>query len=333
MKTTSFSITNYCVPCHTYCRHCLLSSCGKASGLDFDRSLKLGERVITELAQQKNEIYGNYYFGYCMDTPKLFDYIDFCKKYSLASARFLQMNGFAFRSESELDSLIKRLKDAGIEMIDLTFYGTEEYHDKFAGRKGDFDFILKMLDSAIKNELTVNISIPLMKENIEMMPELRQLLDKNGASKYSYFLPHSKGRGKLLEDQRLTKSEFETLPQDIKDSFWKIKHMTEAEWITSEELEEPQKRALTLVLTPDNIDHFESMSALDILNELEAMDDNFLNKMPSVPELAKRFGRPDNQQLYRFRDLLLRWRQEYIKECGSDLYDMHDEAHHFSIHM
>ena len=87
------------------------------------------------------------------------------------------------------------------------------------------------------------------------------------------------------------------------------------------------------MLTPDNIDHFESMSALDILNELEATDDNFLNKMPSVPELAKRFGRPDNQQLYRFRDLLLRWRQEYIKECGSDLYDMHDEAHHFSIHM
>ncbi len=43
----------------------------------------------------------------------------------------------------------------------------------------------------------------------------------------------------------------------------------------------------------------------------------------SVSELAERYGRTDNQQLYRFRDLLLRWRQEYIAETGYAIYDMH----------
>ena len=75
------------------------------------------------------------------------------------------------------------------------------------------------------------------------------------------------------------------------------------------------------------------MSAIDILTELEAMDNNFIEKMPSVSELAKRFGRPENHQLYRFRDLLFRWRQEYLKECGTDMYDLQEETHNFSIHM
>lgn len=333
MKTISLSISNYCVPCHTRCRHCLLSSCGKVTGVDFERGLKLGERVINELAEQKNEIKSNYYIGYCMDTPRLFDYIEFKKKYELLGASFLQMNGFDFRTENELDGLMKRLKNAGVEMIDLTFYGTEEYHDRFAGRKGDFGFLINMLSFAIKNELQVTVSIPLLRENTGMMPELRRMLDERGVEKYSYFLVHNKGRGKLFEDQRLTKSEFESLPQNIKDSFQKTKHMTEAEWLTSGEIAEPQKRSLMLVLNPDNIDYYEKKSAIDILTELEAMDDNFIEKMPSVSELAKRFGRPENQQLYRFRDLLFRWRQEYLKECGMDMYDMQEETHHFSIHM
>ena len=109
--------------------------------------------------------------------------------------------------------------------------------------------------------------------------------------------------------------------------------MTEAEWLISGEIAEPQKRSLMLVLNPDNIDYFENKNAIDILTELEAMDDNFIEKIPSVSELAKQFGRPENQQLYRFRDLLFRWRQEYLKECGIGLYDMQEETHHFSIHM
>ncbi len=310
MKTVSFGIANYCVPCNSHCMHCLLSSCGKATGVEYETGIIFADRVLKEISEQKPDISASFYIGYCMDTPKLVDYLRFCRKHGSPGARFLQMNGFAFRSSAELDALMTEIKDEGVELIDLTFYGMEQYHDRFAGRKGDFDFCLRMLAAAEKINLPVNISIPLMHDNLDQMVKLREIPEIALAFKYSYFLPHSKGRGKQLKDQRITKQEFETLPQEIRDSFWKIKHLTEAEWLSSGEIVTPEKRNLTLVLTPENFTHYANMSASAILSELETMDDGFTGKMPSVPELAERYGRTDNQQLYRFRDILLRWRQE-----------------------
>ncbi len=332
METASFGIANYCVACNSHCRYCLLSSCGRVTGVDYDDGIIFADRVLDEISEHRPDVSGLFYIGYCMDTPKLPDYLRFCRKHDSPGARFLQMNGFAFRSSVELDTLMAEIKREGVELIDLTFYGTERYHDSFAGRKGDFEFNLRMLAAAEKSKLKVNVSIPLLRDNLDQMIELRQTAEIAGANRYSYFLPHSKGRGKQLENLRITKEEFESLPEEVRCSFQKVKHMTEAEWLSSSEFIMPEKRNLTLVLTPENYMHYAKMSAVTILKELEAMDDEFISKMPSVSELAERYGRTDNQQLYRFRDLLLRWRQEYIAETGYAIYDMHDETHSFSIH-
>jgi hypothetical protein len=69
------------------------------------------------------------------------------------------------------------------------------------------------------------------------------------------------------------------------------------------------------------------------LKELEEMDDRYLNEMPSVRELARMYGNPENQQLFRIRDLALIWQQRYISENGNRIYDMHDETHSFSVHL
>jgi hypothetical protein len=49
MKTTSFAIANYCVPCNAHCRHCLLSSCGKATGIDSATYYSDGNRNILKI--------------------------------------------------------------------------------------------------------------------------------------------------------------------------------------------------------------------------------------------------------------------------------------------
>lgn len=333
MKTVSFGIANYCVACQAHCRYCLLSSCGKTIGADYETGVKFANRFLNEALNYRPDISRSYYIGYCMDTPNLLDFIRFCKEHDLPSAHFLQMNGFAFRSEAELDFLMTSIKNAGVKLIDLTFFGTEEYHDRFAGRKGDFSFLKKMLAAAGKTNLAVNISIPLMRDNLHQMAELRKIPEVGIAENFSYFLPHDKGRGRAMQDQRITKQEFETLPEEVRSSFQKIKHQTEAEWLASGEMIEQKKRNLTLVLTPDNIGHYADMNASEIISEIEALDDRFLEQMPSAEELAARYGRKDNQQLYRFRDLLLRWQQEYIAETGDLIYDMNDETHHFSVHI
>ena len=181
MKTVSFGIANYCVPCHAYCRYCLLSSCGKATGVNADEGM-----------------------------------------------------GFARR---------------------------------------------------------------------------------------------------VMQEQRITRQEFDSLPGEIRDSFQRIKHMTESEWLSSGKIMDSEKRSLTLVLTPENMEYYRSMPAVKILNELECMDNQYLSIMPSAGELADRYGDAANQQLFRFRDLLLKWQQQYISESGDTLYDMHNETHSFSVHL
>ena len=332
MRTVSFNIANYCVPCHAHCRYCLLSSCGQVSGVDYRRGEALAHRVLTELAEKRPDISGSFYIGYCMDTVDLRDYIRFSGEHWSPGASFLQMNGFGFREATELLSMMQRIREEGVRLIDLTFYGTEEYHDCFAGRKGDFRFVLQMVSAAIQSDLPVNISIPLLRSNLDQMDDLRSILSGFPVARYSYFLPHSKGRGKTLQDQRITRQEFEKLPGEIREAFWKIPHQTEAEWIAAGKWEKLEKRNLTLVLTEDNIQTLESMKAADIISQLETMDDRYLSQLPTIPELAEKYGDPDNDQLFRYRDLLLKWQQQFIADAGNTIYDMHDETHHFSVH-
>ena len=336
MKTVSFWIENYCVPCSAHCRHCLLSSCGKATGVDYETGERFADRVMTELAQKRPELPTGYFIGYCMDTPKLRQYLKFRREHHLPGAGFLQMNGFAFRSAEELDVLMTELAEEQVELLDLTFYGTEAYHDRFAGRPGDQAFLLRMLDAANRAGISVSVSIPIIRENMGQLSELRSLLDAHGAERCIYFLPNSKGRGKMMQDQRITLQEFEALPDFVRTNFIKTPNRTEAEWIRSGELSESGKRTLTLVLTPENLVRYGKMPAEEIVRELEDADDRFAEKLPSVQTLAEHYGRPDNEQLYRLRDLLLEWRQKYLEDLrknGEDLYDMQDESHSFSIYL
>ena len=75
------------------------------------------------------------------------------------------------------------------------------------------------------------------------------------------------------------------------------------------------------------------MPAEEILSFLESLDDRYLSQLPSLPELAAKFGDPGNEQLFRIRDLVLKWQQRFIADTGNTIYDMHDESHHFSVHM
>ncbi|MBQ6173099.1 MAG: hypothetical protein IJK28_00580 [Clostridia bacterium] len=332
METTSFAIASYCVPCRAHCRYCLLASPGQTCGVDYARSERFARRVLEELGQTRPGLSAIFYIGYCMDTPHLRDFIRFSGEHGGPGARFLQMNGFAFRDDRELASLMGMIRGEGVETVDLTFYGTEAFHDRFAGREGDFRFLTRMLSAAGKAGLAVHVSMPLMRDNLDQAEELCRFLDAYPVAERTAFLPHTKGRGRDLAEQRITKAMFDRLPERVRGVFARTPHRTEAEWIAAGDWEEPARRNLTLVLTGDRIDALEAMSAEEILASLEALDDRFLAEMPSARELARRYGDPDGSRLFRRRDLILLWQQRFLAETGGALYDMHDETHSFSVH-
>ena len=268
--------------------------------------------------------------GYCNDFPELTEHIAFVKKYA-PWYDFLQFNGFSFRSEQEIREILSAIKESGIRLIDLTFYGTREYHDRFAGRQGDFEFLLRILKIAQETNLSVVVSIALTEENKDQMQALFEVLDQYKIKQYTVFLPHAKGRGERISHLRLTKDSYQKLPQVVRDNFMRIPHQTEAQWISQGSFPKATKRALTLALREENIDRLEKMAPADIIAQLERIDDAYYAAMPTMEELAALYGRPDNQQLFRLRDLYLEWQKRYLREQPITVPDMNDECNSFSV--
>lgn len=326
MKTVSFSIENLCVPCGYRCRHCLLGYDGNTIGVGYEQGKNFARRIAGE-----SPVEFSYYIGFCMDTPMLFDHIAFCREIGSPAGQFLQMNGFREKPYEEVEGIMERIKSAGIEMIDLTFYGLSDYHDAFAGRRGDFLFLTKMLTAANKANLPVNISVPITEDNAGQIERLFDHLSAYKTDGLSLFLPHSKGRGWFLESKRLKRSTLEQLPPSVQAHMPKVRTQSEAQWLSENEFPEPDKRYLTLSLTPDDFERYSGMSAEEMISELETLDDAFYAAVPPVTELAKIYGDPSGDRLFRYRDLVLLWVKRYVRENGLKLHDMTDERGSFSI--
>ena len=65
--------------------------------------------IIREMKAARPDLNCSYYIGYCMDTPDLPEFLRFSREYQAPAAKFLQMNGFAFRSDQELAELMDQV--------------------------------------------------------------------------------------------------------------------------------------------------------------------------------------------------------------------------------
>ena len=329
MHTTSVAVQNLCVPCENRCRYCLLSYDGRLRGVDYDRSEKYAARFYDRIRKSRPELSFQFYFGYSMEHPRLLDSIDFMRSIGSAGGEFLQLDGMKFRSDAQTAALMSDLKARGIRAVDLTFYGTREYHDRFAARSGDFDFMISMLECACRAGLSAIADVPLTKENVSQADELIGLFRKYPLERLSLFVPHSEGRGAALDSVRLTLSDYENLSDAAKKHFNRSRLRTQREWILENKLPHWEKRAVTVSLTPENIDLLESQPFEETIAAIEALDDEYHAAVPAVDRLASICGDPESDAFYNPRDLIRNWQRRYIRENGLNLYDIHDERQHF----
>ncbi len=329
MKTVSINVMNLCVPCENRCRYCLLSYDGKVSGADHRRGQDYAQRFYTWIRQNRPDLSFLFGFGYSMEHPQLLEAISFCQSIGSATGEFLQFDGMRFRDQQELETLLTELKDHGIRLIDLTFYGTEEYHDRFAARKGDFRLMMDTLEQANRVGMDVSVGIPLTHENAGQIDELLDELEGFQIKRLFCFVPHSEGRGKLLDEIRFSLEDYDSLSDRAKSLLNRDRFKTEREWLSEDALPKPESRVLTLNLTAENIDHFESMGFGETIAYLEALDDNYYRLIPGFEELRKVYGR-ESGKMYSARDLYMRYQRMYIAEHELDVYDINDERQCFS---
>lgn len=324
MKTTSINVMNLCVPCENRCRYCLLAYCGTVNGVDYKRSEVYAKRFYEWLWDNRPELSFLFGFGYSMEHPNLLEAIDFCQSIGSATGEFLQFDGMKFRTDPELETLLHQLKDHGIKLIDLTFYGTEDYHDRFAARKGDYDLMMRTLATANRVGLDVTVSIPLTQENAEQLDDLIAQLQACGAESIRCFIPHGEGRGRLLESVRFSAEDYGKLSDDVRSLINRNRFKTEAEWLKIG-FPSTDKRVLTVTLQPENVEFFETMSFGETIAYLERLDDDYYAAIPTVGELAKIYGDTNGNRFYSARDLYLTYQRRYIADHNLEIYDIHDE--------
>lgn len=329
METKSINILNLNVPCHCYCRYCLLEWNGKTIGLDYDRSINYANSFYNWMKQNRPDLGFTYYFGYSMEHPKLFEAIKFMQETNSPGGEFLQFNGMKERNNDELIDFLTKIKKAGIKLIDLTFYGLETFHDKFAGRQGDYNLMINTLDVAISLGLNVEVGIPVIKENLNQLNELVDIFSNKNVDLY-LFAPHSIGRGKTLINSKIAVEDYELMSSKVKSYFNRKNNRTQNEWL----LDPPKEfsnRTLTLSLLPTNIDYIESKKFKDIISELEEIDNYFYSIIPSFNELLLKYADKNDNSLYSKKDLYAIYRNRYIKENRLQIRDITDERYSGSI--
>ena len=329
MKTVSINVMNLCVPCENRCRYCLLSYDGNVRGVDYKRSEAYAKRFYEWIQGNHPDLSFLFGFGYSMEHPDLMGAIDFCRSIGSATGEFLQFDGMKFRTDEELKSLLRQLKDHGIELIDLTFYGTEQYHDRFAGRRGDYRLMVNTLAKANEVDLDVAISISITHENTDQLDELIAELEAYRTRRVACFVPHSEGRGRLLDPVRFSADDYKKLSENVRNRINTARFKTEAEWLRYG-FPVNEKRVLTVTLTHENAAFFESLSFEETIAYLEKLDDDYYAAIPKVEELAKIYGDPEGNRYYSARDLYLHYQRRYIADNQLEIYDINDERQCFS---
>ena len=325
MKTISVNVFNACVPCSCHCKYCLLSYERKLEGTDFLAGISFSKEFKIWLSKNHPEVNFMYYFGYSMDTPYLIDSMDEIANLNSNSPKFMQFNGLKLRDDKELDSFLINLKNKGLELIDLTFYGLENTHDNFAERKNDFAYLIRIIECANKIGINSEVGIPVMKNNLNEIDALIDLL-KPMVKKIFLFVPHCGGKGVTLENQKIDINVYNQLSDDSKAYFNRSKYKTQFEWL-NEENKEPTGRILTLSLNPNNINNrnFEEIYA-----SLEKMDEDFYSNFPSFNELLKMYYDKNDQRLYSKKDIYAHLRRMHIVNNDLKISDI-DERYSYSL--
>ena len=218
------------------------------------------------------------------------------------------------------------LAEEGVKHLNFTFYGLPDYHDRFAGRRGDFSLMLRMMCAAEASGLTVSAGIPLTSESACQVDALINIL-RNQAScqQITLFVPHEEGRGVTLQGIRFSEDDLQQLSPDSRALFSRKTYRPEREWVIECDFTEEIGRTLIISLRQDNIDRYASLSPEEIIAEAEALDDAYYSVFPTLPELAVKYGNPESRLFYRQRDLFYHYRRLFAQEYHIPVYDVTDE--------
>ena len=304
-------------PCHCRCRHCLLRSGEKLSKVPFAKVRALAERFVRWRTQAGLEFSVDLVAGYQCDSPEYLECAQFNKQHGQSAWWFMPLNGTRIKDDAELEGFLSALKTQGITSIGLTFYGLGEDHDRWAGRPGDFNYILRLARMSVDHGLDRQETVFLSQTGLGHMPELIGLLDSLSGNVGRSVCPWDfRGFGKRLESERILAKQVDGLPDEVKRHVNLDAYASEAEWIgriATGSIPVKSRRLYMLSVWEENIRELEATECDRILENMRSKDDSLRQALPSLQELASLYGDKSEDRLYKLRDLQWKWTDAHIE--------------------
>lgn len=238
----------------------------------------------------------------------------------------LQMNGCIFMPQDDMRRLLEGHRRAGYDRLSLTFCGNQPVHDLWAGRRGEFAFLLKIAKIAAELGYQRQEQIFLSKSSIPVLDELIEELDKlPGEYTRSIYPFNYIGFAQKLENERITRQDLPAVSAkaepylELIDGMYDMPYQSEAEWIEwvaqNYDNEAPRnKHYLRIRLDEESLPRLLSEDCNKIYEDYYKRFAHVYEQIPEITVLAKRYGDRANDRLYALYELERKWIEAYVAE-------------------
>jgi hypothetical protein len=322
-KGLRFSLRH--APCAHICRYCLISESRKRSTLPFARFEQLVHRFHDWRQAERPDVEIGVFVGpsydYDIETLKG---IARLRERRGTKFRMLNLGGLRIRRGEELAAWLLERRAAGIVGFHTSLAGYGETHDRWNGRRGDFEYQIEILRLGSNHGMVREEKLFLTKNTLPVFDRLLDVLDaipgelrSRTAGPFFYA-----GLATRYEDERLTEDDRDRLPERInalrprKFDTW----LSEREWIPVmlETGSKPRRLTLKLDVDETNIEYLEHASCEQIFAAREREYQVSYRAIPALDELCSRYGDPTNRRIYMMsRDVEGRWLDLHRRETGA----------------
>src|SRR5262249_26511896 len=236
----------------------------------------------------------------------------------------LNLGGLRIRDGDALEVWMDERQAAGIVGFHTSLAGCDQVHDRWNGRRGDFEYQLAILRMAGERGMLRQERLFVAKNTLPGFDRLLDVLDGiPGEVRSRIVTPYFyAGLARRYEDERITEEIRDALP----DRILKLRRGRFAEWrserewipVLMETAGQPRKVAMKLDVHEGNIDQLENSSCEQIFAEQERFYRQGYEQMPSLEELCERYCDPQGRKVYMLpRDLEDKWMYVHAQQTGA----------------
>ncbi len=184
--------------CNLHCIHCYADAKDKPHPLEL--TTEEAKKVIDDLAQLGVPVL-LFSGGEPYMREDLFELGKYAKSKGIRTV--ISSNGTLITEE-----LAKKTKEAGFSYVGVSLDGgNPEINDKFRGLKGAFEMALEGIRNLKKHKVKVGLRFTITAYNYQTIPELFEVMEREGINRICFYHLVYSGRGKKLTRAELTPEE------------------------------------------------------------------------------------------------------------------------------